>query len=688
MNLIGKIFLALFFLIFLSGCKHWFYVQSADDAFYSKEYTVAAKLYQEEYEEAKDQFTKAATATKIADAFRLSNKTIEAEQWYQRALNYSSDPEVTYKYGQMLKSNQKYEDAKATFKEYAYNNPLQRAKAKKQIRSCDLALEWQEENEHIEVINLKDVNSPNSDYAPVWYEGEYLLFSSARAEAKGEDIVGWTGENHADLFISEKMPNNRFGPPTVLNDTICSIYSEGTATFTPDFRTIYFTRCGSKTESNDYCNIYKSTQDASGDWSAPKVIYLFDSDSLNVGQPFLSPDGKQLYFSANGPDSFGDKDIYVSQKINNDWGIPKNLGPAINTDGYEGFPYIHSDGKLYFASSGHMGMGGLDLFSAEKTGKSWGNITNLQHPYNSAADDFSIVFNPYIEPEEIDNVETKGYFASTRKGGVGNDDIYQFVVTIPPPIVEPPITEIDTTTPPEVEIDLTDKYILNVTVNRKDLADSQNPNSAIIGQVPVANAIVEVLGLNVESNLAERVISNENGKMQIEIEASSEYKVTGSSNGFFAQSKVITTNKDSQSGKTTELNVDLLLDQIFTQQEIVLDNIYYDLAKADIREDAKPVLDKLAEVLRDNPEIIVEFGAHTDSRGTKNYNETLSQDRAQSVVAYLISRQISANRLLARGYGESQLVNDCEDGVQCSEEEHQENRRTTFKVVSRDFGGN
>lgn len=686
-NIINCLSILLLVVLF-GGCKHWFYVQTAEDAFFSKEYTVAAKLYEEEYESSSDQFSKALTATKIGDAYRLANQTTKAEQWYNRALNFSNDSEVSYKYAQMLKSNEKYEEAKRVFNEYSYSNPLQRAKAKKQIRSCNLAMEWQEENTHIEIINLWDINSPNSDYAPVWYEGKALLFSSARADATGDKLMGWTGENPADLFVSKKLENNRFETPTILNDTICSVYSEGTATFTPDFKTIYFTRCGSDWERNDYCNIFRSHRSADGEWSPPQLVPLFDSDSLNVGQPFLSPDGKQLYFSADAPDSYGDKDLYVAQKIENRWSKPKNLGPAINTEGYEGFPYIHSDGKLYFASSGHMGMGGLDIFSVEKEGKTWSNVTNLQHPVNSAADDFSIVFDPYLDPSEIEKVETKGYFASTRKGGTGNDDLYQFVVTIPPPVIEePPVAEIDTNQITEPE-ELTDKILLTVQVFSKKLSDPSNANSAVQGKEPISNAVVEILGLNEENYLAERLVSDGKGKSSLEIEVSSEYKITGSNNGYLANSTIITSKKDSKTGKTEEINVELILDKIFSQQEIVLDNIYYDLAKADIREDAKPVLDKLAEVLRDNPEIIVEFGAHTDSRGNKNYNQNLSQERAQSVVNYLITRQIPSQRLLAKGYGESLLVNDCFDGADCTEEEHQQNRRTTFKVVSRGFREN
>jgi len=676
-----NISLLILLLLNISACRSWFEVVSAEQAFVQKEYTTASQLYIKEFEGTNDNLEKGILASRIGDCFRLSNKTESAERWYEKALPFSVNPEDLYKYGLMLKSNGKYKEAHNVFKDYAFNNPIERAKAKKQMHSCDLAMEWVQENQNIEIINLQDINSSASDYAPVWMDGKSLVFTSARQEAKGDKIYGWTGEKHSDIFISNFENNNRLSAPTLLSDTLSTIYNEGTATFTPDFKTMYFTRCGSDQWINDFCNIFVSTQTDDGKWSKPEILMLFDEDSINMGQPFLSPDGMRLYFSANPSDSYGDKDLYEVEKKGDGWSYPKNLGPEINTPNYEGFPSIQPDGRLYFASDGHTGMGGLDILVAERKGKKWVNATNLQHPINSAADDFAIVYEPYVKPEEIDRVEKKGYFSSTRKGGKGNDDLYQFVVTIPqtPEIVETETPTKATNATPEGPI-----YMLRTNVFTKKLADESNPNSAIVGQNSVQDAIVEILGLDIENTLSARKITDKTGSITQKLAPKSEYKVTVSLSEHFTQSVSFNTNETADKD-TIWITKDILLEKIYKQQEIVLDNIYYDLDKAEIREDAKPVLDQLVELLRENPEIQLEFGAHTDSRGSGRYNQNLSQERAESVVSYLVLKKIDARRLNARGYGESELVNDCFDGIDCTEEQHQENRRTTFKVISDKF---
>ncbi len=681
-----KLLLLCGLLIFASSCRAWFEVQDAATAYDSKEYFVAAKLYKLDYEKEKDDVEKAVLAERIGDCYRNANKTEEAETWYEKAIPFATNTEIVYKYGQMLKSNEKYDNAIQVFKEYSFSNPVERAKAKKQINSCILADKWQKEKSDFVVEAMPDLNSAYSDYAPVWLKESGLIFTSARETAKGEKLYGWTGEKHSDLFFAERQANNRFAPPISFSDTLNSVYNEGTLTFTPDFKSIYFTRCGSDDLIDNYCNLYYSTQNANGNWSKAERVPLFESDSINVGQPFLSPDGKILYFSADAPDSYGDKDIYMVKQSRDGWSYPKNLGPKINTNGYEGFPYIHTDGKLYFSSNGHSGMGGLDIFVAEPEGKKWGNVQNLQYPINSSADDFSLIFQPYILPEEMDKIKEKGYLSSTRKGGKGNDDIYQFVLTIPQ---EPEIVVDSSTIVSKDTIKKSiPKYVLEVEILENLYEDPDNPNSKNVGTFPLKNAIAEVLGLSFESTLSERLITNNKGKCSIELEENTEYKVTASNNAYLTQSKLIETKGNTAANTQTQIiRLQFILEKIYRQQEIVIDNIYYDLDKADIRKDAEPVLNQVAELLKENPNIVVEFGSHTDSRGSDRYNLNLSQERAESVVNYLISQKINPNRLVPKGYGESNLVNDCVDGVQCSEEEHQQNRRTTFKVLSDDFRG-
>ncbi len=686
-------FFAFYILVFILTCTSCasldklFVTEDPDSAFDNKEYAVAAALYTEEYDQIDNLIDQAKLAFKIGECHRLANNTNQAESWYEKSLQYYSEPEVFYKYGLMQKSNEKYEQAVRTFKEYARSNPLDRANATRQIRSCQTALEWKAEPTDFEIFNLSEINSPASDYGPILL-GDQLVFTSARSSATGEGLYGWTGEKHSDIFVADKVGESGYGHVRAFSELLNTPYNEGALSFNREMDEVYFTRCGSpkdeskkdEQESDDFCGIYfASLDEVSGEWNEPELLDLFESDSINVGHPSISPDGKYLFLSADAPGGLGDKDIYVSEKKLLGWSYPKNLGPAVNTSSYEGFPYMHVDGKLYFASSGHLGMGGLDVFSSEIDGNRWGKVENLKYPINSAGDDLGIIFQTSIAPELVDSIESIGFVASSRMGGQGNDDIYKFVLNYP---VEEPEPEPE---PEVVEVIEPEPIILLVgTVSGKQYEDANDPKSSYLGNERLPDAVVEVLGLNAESTFVERIIANGQGSFELVIEPNSELKVSGSKVEFFSASKNVNTFEPSAKD-TTIINVDLVLDRIFKEREIVLDNIYYDLASAEIREDAKPVLDKLALLLQDNPNIQIELGAHTDSRGQDRYNQELSAQRAQSVVNYVAKRGVAPQRMRSRGYGESALVNDCADGVNCSEEEHQVNRRTTFKVISDSF---
>jgi len=669
-------------LCLITGCALFQAPIDADTAYRSAQYTRAAELYEEEYKMADDLVEKGRVAERIADCYRLSNKTAKAETWYAKALDFSTNLKIYYKYGLMQKTNEKYEEAIATFKDFAFNNPLDRAEAKKQIRACQLAIEWAEEVSNIEIVNLIDLNSPAADYAPVLYnlkgEQNALVFTSDRADASGDKTYGWTGRDFSDLFISRMEENKRWSSPQLFSDSLSTNYNEGTVTFTPDYTGVYFSRCGSNSIGDDFCKLFYSRKNVDGNWSEAERLILFDSDSINLSQPYLSPDGMDLYFTADAEDSYGDKDLYVCKRQSDGWGEPRNLGPEINTKDKEGYPYIHTDGRLYFASNGHMGMGGLDLFMAERIGKGWGNVTNLKAPINSPADDFALIFHEYLDPSLIDSIEAIGYFSSTRKGGRGDDDIYQLLHLIPQeePIDTPVIAEVDSS-----------KIIPKIFIEGEVFAKTINEDSGEESLSKLPYAIVEILGLNADSYLAERIVSDKNGYFKLEVEPKSEYKITASSNGYFTTSIVQKTPSVDKLEMDKTITVRLELDRIIAQKEVVVDNIYYDLDKADIREDARPILDEVALLLKDNPNLYIEFGSHTDSRGQNRYNLDLSQRRAQSVVDYLVSRGIDNRRLTPRGYGETQLVNGCADGVNCAEEQHQENRRTTFKVIGTNFRG-
>lgn len=684
----------LLFLIAAAGCRTLFETpMDAATAYQSKQYIVASDLLIDEYKKESSLIEQSKIAYKIAECFRLANRTDKAEEWYDKAAAYNPDPQIPFKYALMLKKNGKYDAAIREFRNYMLSNSLDRTSGAREMQACKQAKEWAENLGNYRLFNLDNVNSKASDFAPALYMDKQLVFTSSRANATGEDIYGWTGEKHSDLFVSERISDLKYSQPIFFGDSINTAYNEGTATFSPDYKMVYFTACGSANAADDYCKIYYTYKNESGKFILPEPLDLFNNDTINVGQPFLTPDGAQLYFSADAPDGYGDKDIYVSTKQRDGfWGEPKNIGPEINTAGYDGFPYIGHDGKLYFASDGHLGMGGLDIFAATRDGKRWTNPQNMQAPINSAADDFGLILMPFIKPALLDSIEMMGYFCSSRKGGKGNDDIYKFVLEIPqePKIDTTIIVEIPPDTIPEVR-DPQITYVLRGKVLQKVLENPNDPNSRVLSSAPIPSAVAEILGLDFSSNIAKRLVTNSQGEFTITLEPNTDYKVTGSQSGYFTKSENVTTKgrkiTDLQRDTTIQLYAELTLDKIYKQQEIVLENIYFDLDKDNIRPDARPTLDKLVVLLIENPRLVIEMGSHTDSRGSDSYNRDLSQRRAQSTVEYLVIKGIHRARLIARGYGETQLVNGCEDGVNCSEEEHQRNRRTTFKVVSDRFSG-
>jgi len=665
-------------LLTFSACRGMLEVVDPNVAFDSKQYSSAAALYEVEFGKAKDRDEKTRLATRIADCYRLSNKTVKAEKWYETALETSTDSEVAFQFGLMQKSNEKYKEAIRTFKSFAYNNPSSRARAQLQIQSCQLAQDWKEDKHSTTIFNLEQINSASSDYSPVFYEKDQLVFTSDRTESSGKDIYGWTGEKYSDLFVTTKKDSRNYSTPVFFSDTLNTVYNEGTATFTPDFSEMYFTRCGNPLEENAFCKIYYSKKKRDGGWTRPEQLELFDEVEVNLAQPFLSPNGSVLYFASDAEGGYGDKDIYSVKKSRDGWGYPVNLGPEINTAGYDGFPFLHVDGKLYFASNGHQGMGGLDVFSATRSGKRWVNAQNLQYPINSAADDFGLIFDPFVNPDDIETVEASGYVSSTRKGGKGADDIYRIVVEIP---TEEPETPEDTTE--LVNADPVQIVMLKGLVERKKFEDPEDPSSNFLGMVPMGDAVVEVLGLELGSRVNERIISNSTGAFQLVISPNEEYKLTVGAADYFRKSETFRSPVLSENEDTLIYEVKISLDKIYEEKEVVVDNIYYDLDSDQIRADAQPTLNEIAQLMRENPSISLEFGAHTDSRGQKRYNQDLSQRRAQSVVDYLIAQNIAGDRMSARGYGESQLVNECADGVNCEEDQHQENRRTTFKVIGK-----
>jgi peptidoglycan-associated lipoprotein len=619
-----------------------------------------------EYYEAIDQFKDAYSKTKksdknartelvfmIAESYRHINDPKNAETWYKLAVKSSnSKPDAQYWLAESMKKNGKHQAAIDEFKKYKQVAPSD-SRADQQIRACELALEWTRNPEAYKVDEMKDVNSKESDFSPAYGRDDFSLiyFTSSRDDAAGSKTHGATGQSYTDIFESRIDKKSKWSTPVPVGE-INSEFEDGTPVFSSDFREMYFTRCESGKRERKGCLIMHTTR--SGDtWSEPEDSRIL-ADSLVAAHPALSPDGTTLYFVSDIPGGYGRKDIWMTTKSAGDgWSKPVNLGPDINTPGDELFPYVRTDGTLYFASDGLIGMGGLDIFKAvSQPDGSW-IVQNMKPPINSSADDFGITF---------ENENERGIFSSTRKGK-GNDDLYSFEL--------PPLK-------------------FNVTGLVKD----EKTGIAIPG------SLIQLIASDGSNLQAE---TGNGGDFKFALKADVDYIFLASKRGYLNGKEKETTKGQE---KSREFMVTILLTAI--DKPIELPNILYDFGKWDLRPESMVSLDKLVETLLDNPNITIELMSHTDSRDTEAYNQDLSQKRALVVVQYLIDKGIEAERLSARGYGEStpktvdaaiiaqnpflkagsilseQYINSLA-GEEQKEIAHQINRRTEFRVLRTDY---
>ncbi|MEL6669529.1 MAG: OmpA family protein, partial [Bacteroidota bacterium] len=464
----------------------------------------------------------------------------------------------------------------------------------------------------------------------------------------------------SDLFLVDP----RASSVDPFDPGINSADHEGTPAFSPDYQEMVFVRCSGAKREDAFCALYLSSKTGGG-WSVPRRL-SFIKPGVNYLHPAFSADGETLYFSALDPDGWGGYDLYrVSRAGLESWGEPQLLPRGINSEGNEQFPYLQED-TLYFSSDGLVGMGGLDIFKVYplENGR-WSTAKNLKSPINSGGDDFGFTVSQELNDGEVVN---EGYFSSSRPGGKGSDDVYRYTQRVLPP----PPPRVDTTP-------IVYRNVLDVYVVEKIYEDPTNPNSRIMGRRPKANATL-FIQVGEESRT---VNTNDEGKLSLVISDNKDYFFRAEAENYLADEGRFSGRglpRDPEN-PTQRYEVELTLDRIFRNQEITLENIYYDFNETFIREDAKPSLNELAQLMGLNPDISIELGSHTDCRGPDGYNQNLSQGRAQSAVDYLVSKGIELNRLSARGYGESEPAVDCLCN-RCTEDEHQENRRTTFKIVN------
>lgn len=647
----------------IASCTYTQKIKDGSTAHDRMQYAVATKMLSKEYNKAKSRLEKGKIAYLLGDSYKRMNQNEASIEWFKIAYDNQYGIDALKNYAYALKQNEQYKEAAAAFKNLGLEigSPYE---YRREITACNQALGWLDNlDQAVYKVELSPFNTSNAEYAPTIYGDNQLVFTSDRKSSVGEETYKWTGNSFSDLFLVDLNSGNA----TPFDSRINTANNEGTVAFNESFTEMYFTRCFSDESRTDiYCRLMVSLKEGDG-WGIPEVLH-FVEDKVNYGHPCLSADGSILYFSANHPDGWGGYDIYYSERIPDGWGIPQLMGRNINTEGDEKFPFIDQD-SLYFSSDHHVGMGGLDIFKTYKIDEdNWAPIQNLKPPLNSGYDDFAYVIDYRKEPGG--DIIQQGYFSSSRDKGKGNDDIYRFERRNPPP--PPPI---DTTKEPEP---IVYKMILNGYVLEKIYKQPGNPNSRVLGRKPLDQSNVEI----VLNGKTENITVGPDGLFTLTLEEDSDYTFNASHPGYLNNNARFSSKgigKDPNNPITT-YEVEIVLDKIFKDQEITLENIYYDFDESFIREDAKPQLNKLAEILRKNPTIRIQLSSHTDCQGNARYNQDLSQRRAQAAVDYLISLDLDAERLAAKGYGEEALAVDCICN-KCTEDEHQINRRTTFKIV-------
>ena len=628
-----------FFAFILSSCVS---NKSALKSFNSAEYSIAAEKFQKVV---KDNDPK--TNFLIAEAFRKSNQIWEAERYYSQSINEGFDNELAYYYLIIsLKANNKYDAADSVAKKYLKIGSDETVINLINKESLYIEnLKKYPDTSYYKVKNLNAINTTFADYAPSYSKGK-LYFVSNRSTEK---LYKGTGTPFTDLFeVTTKGANVEIESLKKLEDNINSEQvNEGSITFSEDGMYMIFAKGNDgKSSGRNNVDLYFSRYRRGG-WSNPRLLNVNTSRSWD-STPFLSKDGKTLYFASNRSKGYGGTDIYKANlNRRGRWINIQNMGPEINTPGNEVFPSVTEDGRLYFSSDNHEGFGGLDIFEATRRAGEI-QISNPGKPLNSTGDDFGVnPFNP-----------TRGFFTSNRTGGKGDDDIYTFVNNDP------------------------NLKIVNYILKGSTLTPRNESNDLDI----LGNSVVKLLDKN--ENIIEETFTDDDGNFQFKVYSEEDYILIGEKEnyfntrgGFSTIGKSLDKSKLKEFITEVEFEKNLILDKIIMNKSIVLDNIYYDLNKSEIRPDAARELDKLVIIMKDNPSISIELSSHTDDRSSVDYNQDLSQRRAESAVVYIIDKGINENRIIAKGYGESQLlITNAKN-----EEEHQINRRTEFKVTSYEF---
>jgi outer membrane protein OmpA-like peptidoglycan-associated protein/Tol biopolymer transport system component len=573
--------------------------------------------------------------SQLAESYFNVFNTVEAEKWYAKALETSSEPEMVYNYSQMLKANGKYEESNTQLDLFASMRPADhRATAFRE--NPNYLPKILEKGKRFNVQNLA-INSEVSDFGGTLKNGKLYITSARNSNRK---TYGWNEEPFLDIYTAYVNDDGEFQTPSIIEQNINTKYHEGTVSFSPDGNTMYFSRESfyEKVYERDsitkykisVLNLYKSINQE-GQWSEAEALSL-NGDSYSVKNPSVSADGKTLYFASDKTGGYGNFDIYSAPiDENGSVGDATNLGQKLNTEGQEMFPYISANNTLYFSSNGHLGLGGLDVFFAKIVDGKVGPIRNVGIPVNGNADDFAFSINEETE---------EGFVSSNREGGVGSDDIYSIKKI-------QPICDV----------------LVSVTVK-----DHKTGLILVGAAVSIQDADGNIFGTKT---------SNTEGVVEYIIECNIDTKLVGSKIDYESGFTLVAGTSEE------EVSADLLLtpiDEIILANKVILNPIYFDFDKSNINAQAAFELDKLVQLMNKYKSIVLSAESHTDSRGSASYNLSLSERRAMTTAQYVISKGIDASRITGEGKGETMPSVEC--GGRCTEEEHQLNRRSEFLILA------
>ena len=565
------------------------------------EYYEAAAIYRRVYTKTspKKRDLRGYVAFRMAECNRMINSTAKAVSGYMNALRYDYPDSILYlRLGQMQQKNGRYADAIKNYDAYLQYDPTS-VLAFNGVEGSQKALEWKKNPTRYVVKRMDKFNSRRGEFSPMLLGPDYdqLYFASSRSKDKDQKISAITGQNNNNFYVIKKDEQGNWLQPEELEDEVNTEFDEGTPSFTPDGNTMYYTYCTQAPEGDRTAEIYLSTR-SSAKWGKGSKVEILKDSVTALAHPSVSPDGRWLYFVSDAVGGQGGKDIFRARINGNDFGPMENLGPEINTPGDEVFPYVRDSVTLYFASNGHPGMGGLDIFRATLDSTEHWHVENMRSPINSNGDDFGITF---------EGVHERGFFSSNRNDARGYDHLYSFELPIITVKIEGIVFDVD--------------------------------------EVPIEGATVRIVG---RDGLNAKVLTMKNGEYEVELERDIRYVMMASARGFLNQNFELKTGAEE---KNETYIVDFYLSPI--TKPVVIENIFYDFDKATLRPESKAALDEMIKMLNDNPNVTIELGAHTDRKGTDKYNEGLAQRRAQSVVDYLIEGGIAPDRLEAKGYGES-----------------------------------